>query len=452
MQQKSLVIWKAPMRPVAMLLALLMLVAAGVPQARAAVKIQEVTSPGGITAWLVEDYSVPIVSMRFAFRGGTSQDPPGKEGLVNLMSGLFDEGAGELDSDAFQDRLDAAGAEMRFNAGRDAMFGSMRMLAEKKDEAFDLLRLAVSGPRFDQAPIDRIRGQIAAGIAARSNRPETAAQRAWLTALYQDHPYARRDEGTEETLAAITADDLRAMHRRMFARDNLIVGVVGAIDAETLRHKLDELFGSLPEKAALDPVPDVEPKLGQTINVPYDLPQATLQLAYPGIDRQDPRYFAAYLMNHILGGGTFTSRLFAEVRDKRGLAYGVSSAMVNHDHSAALVIYTATRADRAQQTLGVIQDVVAKLVRDGVTETELAEAKKYVIGAYAIANLGDSSSIANTLVGLQMEDLGRDYIDRREALINAVTLEEVQEAARTLLSPAPAVMVLGPTLPDGGKG
>jgi zinc protease len=433
------------------LLAAIFLTLPAVLPASAAVKIQQVKSDRGITAWLVEDYSVPIISIKFAFRGGTTQDPVGKEGLVNLMTGLFDEGAGDLDSDAFQSRLDDAGAEMSFDAGRDALYGSMRMLAEEKDGALELLRLAIEKPRFDQAPVDRIRGQVVAGIMANSRDPETAAQLSWSKALYGDHPYSRQDEGTQESLATITPGDLRALHSKLFARDNLIVGVVGAIDAETLKTELDKLFGGLPEKSQLAPVPDVQPKLGREIDVTYDLSQTTLRFAFPGVARDRPEYFAAYLMNHILGGGNFTSRLFQEVREKRGLAYSVGSGLVNYDHSAVLAISTATRPDRAAETVQVIRDEVKRMAEKGVTADELAAAKKYVIGAYAINNLNNSSSIANTLVGLQLDRLGADYIERRVDLINRVTLDEVQAEARKLLSVAPSIMVLGQAL-DGGKG
>lgn len=433
------------------LLAAVFLTLPAILPARAAVDIQQVKSDSGVTAWLVEDYTVPIISIKFAFRGGgTTQDPAGKEGLVNLMTGLFDEGAGDLDSEAFQVRLDDAGAEMRFDAGRDALYGSMRMLADQKDEAFALLRLAIEEPRFDQAPIDRIRGQIVAGIRANANDPQTAAQETWTKALYGDHPYARKDEGTEASLASITAGDLKAVHRRIFARDTLYVGVVGAIDAETLKKELDRLFGALPARADIMPVPDIDLRLGQQVDVPYDLPQTTLQFAYPGVARDKPEYFAAYLMNHVLGGGDFTSRLFAEVREKRGLAYSVNSGLVNYDHAAGLVISTATRADRAGETIRVIRDEVKRMASQGVTAEELAAAKKYVIGAYAINNLDNSSSIANTLVGLQIDGLGADYIERRVGLIDSVTLDEVRAVARKLLSAEPAVMVLGPALPNGG--
>ncbi|RLP22320.1 insulinase family protein [Mesorhizobium sp. YM1C-6-2] len=419
--------------------------------AQANVDIQQVRSEKGITAWLVEDYSVPIVTIRFSFKGGNTQDPEGKEGLSELMSGLFDEGAGELDSDAFQIKLDDAGAEMRFGAERDRTFGSMRMLAEKKDEAFDLLKLAIQQPRFDAAPMDRIRAQIVSGIVANQRDPETAARVKWAEALYGAHPYARPDEGTEKSLATITADDLRDYHRRVFARDNLNVAVVGAIDAETVKRELDRLFGDLPERSDLRPVEKVDLKLDQEVRVDYDLPQTSLQLAYPGVPRDAPDFFAAYLMNHILGGGTFTSRLFDEVREKRGLAYGINSSLVTQEYASSLVIGTATRSDRAAETLGVIRDTVRRMAEEGPTEAELAAAKQYVIGAYALNNLDSSSAIASTLLSLQEEKLGIDYIDRRTALIEAVTLDEVKAAARKLLTADPAILVIGPPL-EGTKG
>lgn len=412
--------------------------------------IQEVKSPKGITAWLVEDHSVPIVTIRFVFDGGSTQDPAGKEGLANLMTGLFDEGAGDFDSDAFQVKLDDAGAEMGFDAQRDGTYGSMRMLSEQKDAAFDLLTLAVNKPRFDQAPIDRIRAQILSGIIANERDPNAIAQRKWLRAIYGEHPYARPDEGTTQSIATITPDDIRAFYKAGFARDGLHVAVVGDIDAATLKGKLDQVFGDLPQKQALAPVADTALKLGQQVEVNYDLPQTSLQLAFPGVQRNAPDFFAAVLMNEILGGGTFTSRLYDEVREKRGLAYGVDSNLVDHQHSNALIVTTATRSDRAAETLGIVRDVVKKMVEEGPTEAELEATKKYMIGAYAINNLDSSSAIASTLVELQLDKLGIDYMQRRAALIDAVTLDQVKAAAKKLLSAEPAIMIVGPAL--GGKG
>ncbi|KQZ99757.1 zinc protease [Mesorhizobium sp. Root157] len=420
--------------------------------ARAAVTIQEVKSEKGITAWLVEDYSVPIIALRFVFDGGSTQDPDGKEGLANLMTGLFDEGAGDLDSDAFQERLDDAGAEMRISEGRDGISGAMRMLAEQKDEALDLLRLAIEKPRFDQAPIDRIRGQILAGITAGERDPNTAAETEWRRAVYGSHPYSRPSEGTKKSLATITADDLRAFHKATFARSGLHIAVVGAIDAKTLQRELDQLFGGLPEKQSLEQVLDADLKLGQQLQVTYDLPQTSIQMAFPGVKRSAPEFYAATLMNEILGGGTFTSRLFEEVREKRGLAYSIDSGLSNLEHASSLIVTTATRADRAIETLAVVRDAIKHTADEGPTEAELAAAKKYLVGAYAINNLDSSGAIASTLIGLQLNGLGIDYMDRRAGLIDSVTLDEVKAVAKRLLSVEPAVMVVGPALTDGSKG
>ncbi|ASY60977.1 pitrilysin family protein [Sinorhizobium sp. CCBAU 05631] len=414
--------------------------------ALAGMAIEEVETSSGIKAWLVQDYSLPIVTTRFAFRGGRTQDPSGKEGIVNLITELLDEGAGNLDSDAFQERLDDAGAEMLFEAGPDAVYGYMRVLAERKDEAFQLLRLAIEQPRFDQQPVDRLRAQIVSSILARAKDPETAAQFAWMRAIYGDHPYSRREEGTVQTLAAVTTSDLKAVHERIFARGNLTIAVVGAIDPGTLKRDLDRIFGGLPAGPSLTPVVDAVPKLGRAIRVAYDLPQAQLSLAYPGIPRKDPQFFAANLMNQILGGGAFTSRLWNEVREKRGLAYGIYSTLENIDHASALVIGTGTRPDRAAETLSLIQAEVRRMSEEGVSEDELTAAKKKLIGGYAIENLNSSSAVAQTLVQIQLEDRGIDYVERRKQLIQAVTVEDVRAVAKRLLSADPTVMTVGPSL------
>lgn len=434
-----------------MLLALAFLTFPAIVAARAAVDIQEITTDKGIKVWLVEDYTVPIISVRFAFKGGSVQDPAGKEGLTTLMSGLFDEGAGDLDADAFQERLDDVGAEIGFTAGQDVVLGQMRTLADERANAFELLSLAVNSPRFDEEPVNRIRSQMLTGIQREMRDPEALGQQAYAKALYGDHPYARRAGGTLESLPAITQEDLKTLHKRTFARSNFYIAVVGAIDAETLKGELDRVFGELPQQAELTEIPFVEPKLDQVVLYPYDLPQSTLQMTYPGIDRNDPEFFPAFLMNHILGGGVFSSRLFNEVREKRGLTYGVGSGLINGDYSNSLFIGTSTRADRAQETLQVIRDTIQTFLDEGATEEELEATKTYLVGAYPINNLDSSSSVASTLVQLQIDDRGVDYIERRVGYIEAVTLEQVKAAAERLLKAKPAVLIIGPeTAGNGG--
>lgn len=411
--------------------------------ARAQIDIREIRSDRGVTAWLVEDYTVPLVAIEFAFRGGATQDPAGKEGMVNLMTGLFDEGAGELDADAFQDRMDEVGIEMSFSAQRDAVYGSVRMLAEKREEAVELVRLAVNEPRFDSEPFERIRSQLVGSIRARERDPGTQASYLWAETLYGNHPYARREEGTPDSLAAIEPEDLRGLHARLFARGELYVGIVGAIDPEEAAELLDRIFGDLPAAPELTPVADAQIRFGEKLHVEYDLPQSTLSFAWPGVKRSDPEFFAAYLMNHILGGGTFSSRLYTEVREKRGLAYGVRSYLANSDHASSLMISTATQAARVDEALAVIMEEVGRMAAEGPDASELEAAKKTVIGGYAVANLTSSGSVARTLVELQIEDLGIDYIDRRAQLVDEVTLDEVRAVAEKLFATEPSVMILG---------
>lgn len=444
MARNSGSIAEAARRFVTALVAALAFVVAA-PMLARAMDIQDVVSPKGVKAWLVEDHGLPIITLRFAFRGGSTQDPAGKEGLAKLMAGLFDEGAGDLDSDAFQTKMDAIGAEISFDAGRDALYGNLRLLSESRDEAFGLLALALNRTRYDDKPVERIRAQLLAGIEASANDPETKAGDVWRAALYGDHPYARRDDGTAASLKSVAVDDLRAAKKRLLGRDNLLIAVVGDIDARTLAGELDRIFGELPQKADLAKVDQVEPRLDQTIPVvEASLPQTTLQFAWPGVDRDAPEFFAAYVMNHVFGGGTFTSRLYMEVREKRGLAYGVGSGLIDQDWSKMLFVQTATRADRAAETIKVVLDEAEKIARDGVTEAELKAAKANIVGSYAINNLSSSQAIARTLADLQLIGLPRDYIDKRAAYIDAVTSADVKAVAAKLFSVRPAIMALGP--------
>lgn len=408
-------------------------------------EIQNIKSPKAINAWLVEDHTVPIISIQFSIGGGTTQDPQDKEGLAKLMTGLFDEGAGDIRSKEFQSKLDDLGAEMSFAVDRDTMRGSMRVLAENQEAAFHLLALAVQKPRFDQDAIDRIREQIIASLRAEEKNPATIAKNRLSNLIFGKHPYARRADGTPESLSKISREDLIKQHLNMFAQNNIHIGIVGPISAKQAEHLVDEIFGALPQKPNLKKIPNIKLNLGGMANVNYDLPQTSLTLVYPGVYRDDEAFFAAYLMNYILGGPGLTSRLFLEVREKRGLAYSVGSNMMLYDHAAGLMISTGTKASEAQKTLATIRDEVKKLANDGISQQELDDAKSYVIGSYAVKTMGSSTEIAATLVGLQDQNLPIDYIQKRADLINAVTIEQVNKIAKKLLSVEPALLIVGPS-------
>lgn len=425
----------------------LIVLAAGILPARA-VEVQRVVSPGGVEAWLVEDHSNPIIALDLAFRGGAALDPAGKAGLANLASGLIDEGAGELDSQAFQALLQNLSIRLSFSAGLDTFSGELTTLTENRETAFDLLRLALTAPRFDPEPVERIRAQILAGLAQQAEDPGWIAGRTMDVLQFPDHPYGRPVTGTAETLAAITRDDLRDFVATRFARDRLAIGVVGDITPEELAVHLDETFLALPaEGVALD-VPDVAPAgAGEVVVVQRDVPQSIVQLAHQGIARDDPDYYAAYLVNYLFGGGGFASRLYAEVREKRGLAYSVYSYLNPMDHAALLQGGVATRNGRVGESLEIIRREWRRMAQEGPTAEEVADAKTYLTGSFPL-RFSSSGRIAGMLVAMQIEELGIDYLDRRNDLIEAVTLADAQRVARRLYDPdALTVVIVG--RPDG---
>ena len=408
-----------------------------------ATKIERVVSPGGIEAWLVQEKAVPLIAIDFAFRGGANQDPADKTGVASLASSLLDEGAGELDSKAFQERMEEKAIKLGFSAGRDHFRGSLRTLTEHRDESFELLRLALTAPRFDSAEVERIRAQTIAKLTRETTSPNDIAGKRWWSAAFPGHPYGRPVSGSLESVPRITFDDLKTYTRRIFARDNVKIAVVGDIDAAATGAMLDKVFGALPAKADLSPVEAVRPQgIGQRITVELDVPQAVVTFGGPGIARRDPDFIAAYIVNHILGGGSFSSRLYNEVREKRGLAYSVYSSLVWLDHASMFMGGTGTRSDRAGETVEIIEQEIKRLAENGPDAEELANAKSYLKGSYALG-FDTSAKIAGQLVQIQLDELGVDYINRRSGFIDAVTIDDVRRVAKRLLDSGMLVTVVG---------
>ncbi|SMF71916.1 zinc protease [Tistlia consotensis] len=414
------------------LLLLLALPAALIALPARAVEVQRVVSPGGITAWLVQDDSNPMLSLELAFRGGAAADPADKAGLSRFVAYLLDEGAGKLDSEAFQQALADKSIQLSFDAGRDTFRASMATLTRNRDEAFRLLRLALTEPHFDPEPVGRLRAQLKARLESKSEDPDSIAGRQLWAALFPDHPYGRSPDGTAETLDRIQAPDLKRYVEQRLSRDRLVIGVSGDIDAKALASLLDETFGALPASGETPAVPDVEPSTkGGLIVVKRDQPQSTVAFAEPGIARDDPDYYAAYAVNYVLGGGGFSSRLTKQVRVKRGLAYSVYSYLAPLDHAALIVGGLGTQNARVAESLDIVRQEWRRMGESGPTAEELDDAKTYLTGSFPL-RLSSTGDIASTLVGMQLEHLGIDYIDRHDALIDAVTLEQAKTVAKRL--------------------
>ena len=402
------------------------------PQTRAS-RVQKVRSQAGIEAWLVEDYSVPLLAVNFGFKGGAAQDPTGKPGVATLLAGLLDEGAGSLDSAAYHQALDDDAIELSFSADRDALQGRLKTLSRNTSRAFELLGLAVTQARLDQEAFERVSGQIGASLRRELNDPDHAAARAFRMLSYPNHAYGQPVKGDLAVLATITRDDLLAMRARMMARDTLKVAVVGAIDADTLGRELDHVFASLPAHADLVPVADVTLSgIGSREITTIDVPQSTIRFGRQGLMRGDPDFDAATVVNHCLGAGSFTSRLYKEVREKRGLCYSVYSQNSELDHAAMLVGATSTKNERAIEAIEVIRAEIDLLARDGIGAEELDKAQKYLIGSYAL-RFDTSRKIAGHLVSLQLDGYDVDRLDTRNATIAAVTVEDAARTAKRLL-------------------
>lgn len=415
--------------------ALLLLCSASVAQA-ANPSIVEVTSPRGVKAWLVEDHKLPLISMHFAFRGGVEQDPPDQQGLAVLATALLTQGAGPYDDRAFQERLAAQAIQLDVTASRDEISGQMKTLARTQTEAFRLLGLALTKPRFAQDAFDRLRDEQLTSIKFQLSTPAWQGRYALYQSIFGTHPYGFRSLGTPSSLAALTPADAATFVRTHLAKDNLAVAVVGAIDAASLSAALDQVFGTLPDHAALSVVPEVVwPQTPQTLLVQREGKQTDILLTRPMLRRDDPAWYAAEIANYILGGGGFTARLMKAVRAKEGLTYGISTGLSSMESTSMLVGSFSTDNAKAKDALALLKQVWQAFYDEGVTQDEVNAAQDYMIGSMPIA-LTSTDAIAQTLLAMQTENLGKDYLDRRPSLLKAVTKADVDRVIRDWFDPA----------------
>lgn len=427
------------------LTALILLIAASSAQApaqAAILDIQQVTSPGGIKAWLVEDHTVPVISVRFLFKdAGAVNDPKDKQGVSQILSNTLDEGAGDLDSKAFQEKLNDHSITLGFQSSRDDFCGAVKTLSKYQQQAFDLLTLALTRPRFDKDPVRRMIDSNLVRIRSNMTDPEWMSARLTNAVVYGDHPYALNTGGTLSSLPRITPDDLRAKFKTQFGRNNLVVAVAGDMTAGEVSAMLDKVFGQLPQTAIVHKVDDVTFGDPPSISLyQQNIPQTIINMVIPGIKHTDPDYHAAEVMDFVLGSSGFGSRLTEEVREKRGLTYGIYSGLSEMNHSATLSIGTATRNEMARDVMTITKDVMSDMAASGITGKELKDAKSYLIGSVPL-QLTSTDRISATLMGLLSEDLPVDYMEQRAAAIEKLTLDDVLRVSRKILS-APHVKII----------
>ena len=418
-------------RPAAFVLGALLAIGVGAPAGAA--DIQRIVTPAGIEVWYVREETLPLIAVDLLFENaGAATDPPGKEGLAQLVSVTLDEGAGDIESFEFLRRIEELALRLRFRAGADTFSVEMQTLSEHREEAFTLLGMALGQPRFDDAPVGRMRDALLSDLTRRAEDPDEIVSNAWLAAAFPGHPYGRSTRGTLATMEALTPDDLREFVRTRFTRDRMIVGVVGDVDAAEVARLVDLALAGLPASGPRFEIPPAAIAPGeQLVVVRRDIPQSTAFLGAHGIARDDPDYFASALLNSVLGGASFISRMWEAVREERGLAYSVGSFLVPLQNAAYFLAAVSTRNDSLDEAVEIMRTEIEAVAREGITEEELAAAKIYSIGRFALT-MDDNAGVASVLVGIQFGDLGIDYIERRPDLINAVTGDDVRRVARRM--------------------
>lgn len=397
------------------------------------VPVTRIVSPGGIEAWLVSDSTVPMIVMRAYWRGGSAIEPASAVGVTGVMADMLTEGAGDLDANAFKERLEELNMGLGFSSGWDGVAMSLTTLSENRDAAFEMARLALMQPRFDVAPLERIKRQMLVGIRQRETNPNFIANLALDEALYAGHPYARRT--SRESVAAINRAGLIERRAALFRRVGMMVTIVGDIDAETAGRLIDSTFGALPQGAA-PPEPADATLAAVTPLIVRDLPQpqSLVLFAGPGIQDEDPDWIPLAVANYILGGGGFSSRLMDQVREQRGLVYGIGTGPSVRDHVAVIRGSAQTENGNVAEAIEVTRAEMARLHRDGATQAEVNDAITYLTGSFAL-DLDSNSKIAGVVHAYQAAGRDIGYINRRNDLIRAVTRDDVNRVIRRLFNP-----------------
>jgi zinc protease len=410
------------------------------PQTRG-VPVQSITSPSGISAWLVSDKTVPTIEFRAYWKGGSASDPAGKEGLSSFMADMLTEGAGDLDDQAFNNRLQDLNMALGFGASGDGVSMSIKTLSKNRDAAFEMARLALASPRFDAAPLERLKRQALIGIRQRETNAGYIGGLALDAAMIPGHPYARRT--SLASVQSITKADMQARMKAGLARSNLQIVVVGDIDAVTLGGLLDKTFASLPATpVSFATVPDASPKPGPALIVKaLPQPQSVVSFVAPGIRYEDPDYIPLAVANYILGGGGFSSRLMDEVREKRGLVYGISTSPSVSDHVAYIRGNAQTANKNVKSAIDLIKAEMKRLRDQGPTDAEVADAKTYLTGSFPLS-LDSNENIASVLQSYQVTGRGIEYVNKRNALINKVTKADVVRVTQRLFDPDKFVFVV----------
>jgi zinc protease len=406
-----------------------------------AADIKTLSAVKGASTWFVEDHTVPMIAIDVSLPAGSAYDPGVKAGLAAFAGSLLDEGAAGLDSTAFHDALASRAIILSVQAERDYLVISMVTETENAKEAFRLLGLALQHPRFDGDAVARVRAQMLEGLQQEDEEPANIAAKGFAATFFAGHPYAHPVNGVPAGINAITAQDLKSFARTHWVRGGMRIAVSGDATPATIVSLLSDAFSGLPANSPPPPPPVAHMGKPGVQIIPLPLPQPTVVFGIPAIPRSDPDFIPGYVANYIVGGGGFSSRLTNEVRVKRGLTYGIETGLVAYRRAGFISGEVATRRDSVLQTISVTRAVLAKFAAEGPTEQELADAKTYLTGSFPLA-FASNAGIAGQLGVFQRQELGPDYVAKRNALIGAVSLEDVRRVAKRLFDPRSMTVVV----------
>jgi zinc protease len=408
----------------------------------AALEIKRSVLSDGAVLLVSEQHQLPMVTVTIAFDAGARRDPAGKAGLASLTASSLTLGTRDMSATQFNQKVDFMGSSISVGAGADYAQASFTSLRKYEDATLALLAAALAEPALSDAEIVRKRDERVAHIRANEEQPDYVAGVTFHKALYGNGPYGHPSEGTAESVAKLTPADVREFYHAHYKIAGAVIAVVGDVTTDEVKTKLEKAFGPLkgtvPPQAA-PPAPRVAPGIHPTL-VDRNVVQATLILGGGGIARSNPDYYRLQVMNYILGGGGFASRLMKSVRSNKGLAYGISSGFDAGKFAGSFAVDTQTKNKSANEALQLILEQLRDIQEHPVSDTELASAKKYLIGSFPL-KLDRQSSIAGFMLQVELYGLGLDYAERYPKLIGAVTKDDIQRVAKRYLHPDALILV-----------
>ena len=393
--------------------------------------VKEIVSRSGIKAYYFEDKTNPIIALSFRFKNsGSAFDEKGEYGISQMAAALLTEGAGSYSSRRFKDILDEKAISISFDAGVDDFSGAMLTLKQNQKTAARLLKLALTEPRFDDDQIRAVREQLLTLLKQQKEFPDSALSLAWGKEIYGSHPYGRNPVGDDDDIRNIGSEELSAFVKNQLVRKNLIVGIAGDLSEDDAKKLIDQIFGALPESGTQSFVDNAAINwTAREFNLNRPMAQSIATFTAPGVKRSDADFYPIYIANEIFVGQGLTSRLSKALREDRGLTYGVYAYLSIQDKAQLIKGGFSSTADNFDEAKALLIGEWVKMGKEGVSEEELEQAKSYLISSYNL-RFASLPNIAETLVAMQEENLGSDFLIKRNQYIQDVTLEQVNNAAR----------------------